>query len=94
MSATIALEIARRLEAKIWMVHRFRTPALWTNDCPVSPWRRPDAHDHVGGIGVETADEVRFALSPAALLVMTRPGNAASNASARQINAEIANQRQ
>jgi hypothetical protein len=74
MSATIALDIAPRLEAKSWTVRRFRTPTLWTNDCPVHPWRRPDPHGRVGGIGVETADEVRFPLSPAALLVMPDQG--------------------
>jgi hypothetical protein len=92
ISATIALDIAPRLEAKSWTVRRFRAPTLWTNDCPVHPWCRPDPAGRPGGIGVETADEVRFPLSPAALLVMTRPGTAASNASARQVNAEIAKQ--
>lgn len=92
MCATLALDIAPRLEARSWTVRRFRTPALWTNDCPVHPWCRPDPDGRVGGIGVETADEVRFPLSPAALLVMTRPGKTASNASARRVNAEIADQ--
>lgn len=92
MCATLALDYAPRLEAKSWTVRRFRSHALWTNDCPVHPWRRLHPDGPVGGIGIETADEVRFPLSPAALLVMTRPGTAASNASARQVNGEIAKQ--
>jgi hypothetical protein len=93
MSMKIAVnEIAPRLQARSWTVRKFRRLALWTNDCPVHPWSQLGTDGRVGGIGVETADEVRFPLSPAALLVMTRPGAAASNASARSINAEICKQ--
>jgi cytochrome c553 len=82
-------EIAPRLEARDWTVRKFRQPALMTNDCPVHPWRRPAKNLHPGGVGIETADEVRFPLSRGALLVMTRPGEAATNASTRSVNAEI-----
>jgi hypothetical protein len=85
-------DIAPRLQARSWTVRKFRRPALWTNDCPVHPWLRQGNDSRVGGIGIENADEVRFPLSPGALLVMTRPGEAASNASARSINAEICKQ--
>lgn len=85
-------EIAPRLQARDWTVRKFRQPALMTNDCPVHPWRRPTKNPRPGGVGIETADEVRFPLSPGALLVMTRPGEAASNASVRRINAEICRQ--
>lgn len=93
MSMDIAIkEIAPRLQTRDWTVRKFRQPALMTNDCPVHPWRQPTENPRPGGVGIETADEVRFPLTPGALLVMTRPGQAASNASTRSINAEICRQ--
>jgi hypothetical protein len=65
-------QIAPRLETMSWTVHKFRKPVLITNDCPVHTWRRPTEEPQYGGIGIETADEVRFPLSPGALLVMHR----------------------
>jgi hypothetical protein len=92
ISMDTAKMIAPRLEARDWTVRKFRKPALMTNDCPVHPWRRPTKNPRPGGVGIDTADEVRFPLSPGTLLVMTRPGEAASNASTRSINAEICKQ--
>ncbi len=85
-------EIAPRLQARKWTVRKFRKPALMTNDCPVHVWRRPTKDTSVGGVGIDDADEVRFPLSPSALLVMTRGNQAPINASARSINAEICRQ--
>jgi hypothetical protein len=72
-------------------VNRFDEPVLMSNDCPVHTWRRPTADAPTGGIGVENSDEVRFPLTPSALLVMTRPGRPGSQASQEphQANAEI-----
>lgn len=93
MSMDIALKlIAPRLQARVWTVRNFRLASLMTNDCPVHPWRQPAKNSSPGGVGIDTADEVRFPLMPGALLVMTRPGHAPSNASARSVNAEIARQ--
>lgn len=93
VSMDVALrEIAPRLQARTWTVRKFRKPTLMTNDCPVHAWRRPTEDPRVGGIGIENADEVRFPLTPGALLVMTRLGEAAGNASARTVNAEICRQ--
>jgi hypothetical protein len=74
-------EIAPRLQARSWTVRKFRKPALMTNDCPVHVWRRPTEDTRVGGVGIEDADEIRFPLSPSALLVMTRGDQAPSNPS-------------
>jgi hypothetical protein len=89
---TAIREIAPRLQARDWTVRKFRRPALMTNDCPVHPWRRPTTDTRVGGVGIGNADEVRFPLSPSALLVMTRGNQAPTNASARSVNAEICRQ--
>jgi Protein of unknown function (DUF4238) len=85
-------QIAPRLEAMNWTVHAFGKPVLMSSDCPVHAWRRPTPEPHVGGIGIDNADEIRFPLSPSSLLVMTQGRQAASHESARKhrsINAEI-----
>jgi hypothetical protein len=84
-------EIAPPLEARSWTVRKFGNPVLMTNGCPVHVWRRPAEGPQLGGIGIANADEVRFPLSPSALLVMTRENQAPSNAPKR-INAEICRQ--
>jgi len=60
-----------RLEAMKWCVHRYNRPVLMTSDRPVSAWRHQDPGAPPGGVGVETADAVRFPLSPRALLLLT-----------------------
>ena len=92
IAANIAVEIAPLLQARKWTVRNFRQPALMTNDCPVHVWRRPSEDNVVGGVGIADADEVRFPLSPSALLVMTHGNKAPTNASARSVNAEICRQ--
>ena len=90
ISMDIAIrQIAPRLEARRWTVRNFRKPDLFTNDCPVHKWSKPTERPPVGGIGVENAEEVRFPISPSALLVMTRGDAEPSNASLRMVNAEI-----
>lgn len=86
--------IAPRLEQMMWTVNEFDNPELMSNDCPVHAWRRPVEDALPGGIGIETADEVRFPLSPTALLVMTRNGREASEESQepKAVNGEIARQ--
>jgi len=85
-------QLAPLLETMEWTVRRFRNPLLMTNDCPVHAWRRPTKDPYLRGIGLANADEVRFPLSPGALLVMTPPGKTPSNTSARSVNAEICRQ--
>lgn len=94
VAAEIAVtKVAPTLEAMNWTVHKYRRPVLWSSDCPVHYWRRPTDKPHYGGIGIGNADEVRFPLSPGALLVMTRqtrPSPALPNP--RAVNAEIGKQ--
>jgi hypothetical protein len=77
-------QIAPRLELMRWRVEKFPAPVLLTSDCPVMAWRRPDPDRPVGGVGIETADEVRFPLSPSALLVMTKAAAGASSQPAQR----------
>jgi Protein of unknown function (DUF4238) len=63
--------VAPRLEAMKWCVHRYNRPVLMTSDRPVFAWRHQDPGAPPGGVGIETADEVRFPLSPRALLLLT-----------------------
>ena len=63
---------APRLETMNRTVHKFRRPALISSDAPVHFWRRPTEDPEPRGVGIETADEVRFPLSPSAFLVMDR----------------------
>ena len=90
-------QIAPRLETMTWTVHKFRGPVLISSDSPVHSWRRPAQGQgpQPWGVGIESADEVRFPLSPDALLVMNRgPRNGSTpqwnTRRLRDINAEIA----
>ena len=88
-------QIAPRLETMNWTVHKFHGPALISSDSPVHSWRRPTQDPQPRGIGIETADEVRFPLSPSTLLVMSRAPRSGSTPQrstrkARAINTEIA----
>lgn len=65
-------QIAPRMETMNWTVHKFRGAPLISSDSPVHLWRRPAQAAGPSGVGIETADEVRFALSPSALLIMDR----------------------
>lgn len=87
--------IAPRMETMNWTVHKFRGAPLISSDSPVHSWRRPTQDPEPRGVGIETADEVRFPLAPGALLIMNRgPRNGStpqwSTRNPRSINAEIA----
>lgn len=90
-------QIAPRLETMNWTIHTFDKPTLISNDCPVHTWREPTDEEPTRGIGIETADEIRFPITPHALLVMdqgprtsTPPQRSTRNP--RPINTEIARQ--
>ncbi|MGF2943597.1 DUF4238 domain-containing protein [Mycobacterium sp. Lab-001] len=89
--------IAPSLETMTWTVHKFRGAPLISSDSPVHSWRRRAQDVEPRGIGIETADEVRFPLSPSALLIMHRGPRKGSTPqwSSRKpvaINTEIARQ--
>ena len=88
-------QIAPRMETMNWTVHKFHGPVLISSDSPVHLWRQPTQDPQPRGVGIETADEVRFPLSPSALLVMDRGPRRGSTPQRsrrrpRAINAEIA----
>jgi len=58
-----------------WKLIRFPEPWLFTSDHPVIYWREPDpARAALGlGLGPATAREVRIALSPTVMLILTHP---------------------
>ena len=90
-------QIAPRLETMNWTVHKFRGAPLISSDSPVHPWRRLTQDPEPRGAGIDTADEVRFPLSPGALLVMERRPRSGSTPkwstrNPRAINTEIARQ--
>ncbi|AKN15684.1 hypothetical protein MHAE_08503 [Mycobacterium haemophilum DSM 44634] len=85
-------KVAPHLEAMNWTVYKFGNPVLISSDCPVHPSRRASPEPQRGGIGIGSADEIRFPLSPSALLVMTRENRHDKRATApnpRAINAEM-----
>lgn len=63
--------VAPRMEAMRWSVRRCNRPVLMTSDRPVCARRHPDPDAPPGGVGIDTADEVRFSLTPRALLLLT-----------------------
>ncbi|SPM34774.1 hypothetical protein MRAB57_2595 [Mycobacterium rhizamassiliense] len=92
ISGAVSL-IAPRLEAMGWTVYKYDAPVLLSSDCPVLKWRRPSAKPQSGGAGIDTADEIRFPLSPNALLVMSQESqDPRRNPNSRKINAEVVRQ--
>jgi hypothetical protein len=89
-------QVAPRLQTMNWTIHTFDNPVLISNDCPVHTWRQPTAEEPTRGVGIETADEIRFPITPRALLVMKRgprtPTPRRSTRNPRPINTEIARQ--
>ena len=69
-------QLAPRLARMHWSVEHCRKPMLFTSDRPVMSWRLPTPRDRIEGIGIETAQEVRFPITPAELLVMRPRGGA------------------
>jgi hypothetical protein len=55
---------------KDWHVLVSDTPALLTSDAPVTLWRRPSERSRVEGVGVQTADEILFPISPRTALLL------------------------
>jgi hypothetical protein len=67
-------QIAPRFEAYNWRVEHCSKPILLTSDRPVMAWRAPSVRDSYEGIGIDGAEEIRFALGPNDLLVIQRTG--------------------
>lgn len=66
---TVGMNMAQVLFAsKSWHVLKLPEPCLVTSDAPMTLWARQ--RPRWGGIGILTADEVRFPINPSTLLVM------------------------
>lgn len=87
-------EIYAVIDRMHWAVEHDRKGRLFTSDAPVVMWRTPSPRDAFEGVGLSNAEEVRFPLDPAKLLVLThrrRPVDSRmSGERARSVNAETA----
>lgn len=63
-------ELAPRLAAMAWALEKPRTGGFMTTDRPVATWRRDTTSLARMGAGIESADELRFAVSPDLALVL------------------------
>jgi hypothetical protein len=80
-----------------WTVEHCRKAVLLTSDRPVMCWRPRSLRDSYQGIGVETAEEIRWPLTPQDLLVMrprARDGGLEQVSTQRfeRVNAGVASQ--
>lgn len=70
-------KLAPCIQEMTWTLELGRRPILYTSDRPVMMWRPPSPRDAYEGVGLLGATEVRFPLTPRALLVMRPRGTAA-----------------
>lgn len=67
-----AVLIMQRVLALHWTVEVDPKERFFTSDVPVIPWRKPTRRDHLEGLGVDNAAELRFPLDPRKMLVMSK----------------------
>lgn len=63
-------ELAPRLATMAWAVEKPKSGSFLTTDRPVATWRRDATSLARMGVGLEGADELRFAVSPELALVL------------------------
>jgi hypothetical protein len=63
-------DVAPHLERMAWSIERSSKSAFLTSDRPLALWQKPSKVPAFRGIGIEGADEVRFAIGPRHLLVL------------------------
>ena len=89
-----AVPIVQRVLALHWTIEVDPKERFFTLDVPVIPWRRPTRRDHLEGLGVDNAAELRFPLDPRKMLVMSkrvrRPVIDLHDVRARRANAAMA----
>lgn len=71
-------ELAPRLAELEWCVEHDRKERFITSDTPLVLWRTPTYRDEFEGLGINNAEEIRFALDPAKQLVFSRKPRTAS----------------
>lgn len=69
-----ALELIPAIQAMTWNLVRSPDYLFLTTDHPVALWRRPWEGGSFYGVGMLSADEIRFPLDPEYLLVLTPDG--------------------
>lgn len=89
--------IAPLLGEYSWSVEHCSKPILLTSDRPVMTWRPRSPRDQFEGVGLATADEIRFPLTPSDLLIIRRAGyqegvRTVQTKRFRRVNADIASQ--
>lgn len=98
MMLRMAVELAPHFLALTWHIVRFERPMLLTSDRPVTLWRRPSGPNDPYGVGIATAEEIHFPISPKMSLLLrpVRPvpeGVLSGNAKvAQHINRLVATQ--
>jgi hypothetical protein len=68
-----AEQLAPLLAGMSWSVAKFKEPALLSSDHPLTYYVEPENRDPMRGVGLMTADEIRFPLDPSTVLLMS-PG--------------------
>jgi hypothetical protein len=69
-----ALEFMPAILSMTWNLVRSPDYLFVTSDHPVALWRKPSKAGSFYGVGILTADEVRFPVDPEYLLVLTPGG--------------------
>jgi hypothetical protein len=92
VAVRVMLDLAARLVpallAKSWTIEHDRKSRFITSDSPMLAWRSPSPLDEIEGVGLVTADEVRFPLGPDKQLVLTtRPRSASSRVTTERVRA-------
>jgi hypothetical protein len=71
----ISMELGRRnasvIYRKQWSLEVAPAPELITSDAPLVIWRTPTKRDEFEGVGLLTAEEIRFPLDPTHQLLLT-----------------------
>jgi hypothetical protein len=65
-------KLAPILNRMHWCLELDRKERLITSDTPFMLWREPSPRDQLRGVGITTADEIRFPLDPGKQLVLTK----------------------
>jgi Protein of unknown function (DUF4238) len=94
MMLELTRQIAPVLDGMWWTVESDRKARLITSDAPLIVWRKSSPRDEYEGVGIATAEELRFPLDPGKQLVLT-PGKRTPTARidserAHEVNADVA----
>ncbi len=88
-------QLGARIENKAWTLEIARKPRLITADTPVVVWRTPTGRDQYEGVGVDSAEEIRFPIDIQKQIVLLPEGEQEETvtiepARVRSCNADVA----